>query len=38
MDTFMSVNANATAYDVLDRRFTSLTVWQRRIGGFPTDA
>jgi quinol monooxygenase YgiN len=36
MDTFMS--ANATAYDVLDRRFTSLTVWERRIGGFPTDA
>ncbi len=35
-DMFMS--ANATAYDVLDRRFTSLTVWERRIGGFPTDA
>jgi quinol monooxygenase YgiN len=33
MDMFMS--ANATAYDVLDRRFTSLTVWERRIGGFP---
>jgi heme-degrading monooxygenase HmoA len=36
MDMFMS--ANATAYDVLDHRFTSLTVWERRIGGFPTDA
>ena len=38
MDTFMSANANATAYDVLDRRFTSLIVWERRIGGFPTQA
>ena len=35
MDAFMS--ANATAYDVLDRRFTSLTVWERRIGGFPSE-
>ena len=35
-DVFMS--ANATAYDVLDRRFSSLTVWERRIGGFPCDA
>jgi heme-degrading monooxygenase HmoA len=34
MDAFMS--ANATAYDVLDRRFTSLTVWERCIGSFPT--
>jgi hypothetical protein len=30
--------ANATAYDVLDRRFGGLTVWERRIGGFPTEA
>ena len=29
---------NATAYDVLDRRFTGLTVWERRIGGLPCDA
>ena len=36
MDVFMS--ANATAYDVLDRRFGSLTVWERRIGAFPTEA
>jgi len=35
-DMFMS--ANATAYDVIDRRFTSLTVWERRIGGFPAGA
>jgi quinol monooxygenase YgiN len=35
-DMFMS--ANATAYDVLDRRFANLTVWERRIGAFPTDA
>jgi quinol monooxygenase YgiN len=36
MDAFMS--ANATAYDVLDRRFGSLTLWERRIGSFPTEA
>jgi hypothetical protein len=30
--------ANATAYDVLDRRFGGLTVWERRIGGFPSEA
>jgi hypothetical protein len=30
--------ANATAYDVLDRRFGNLTVWERRIGGFPSEA
>ena len=36
MDAFMS--ANATAYDVLDRRFNGFTVWERRIGGFPGDA
>ena len=30
--------SNATAYDVLDRRFTGLTVWERRIGGFACDA
>jgi hypothetical protein len=36
MDGFLA--ANATAYDVLDRRFSSLTVWERRIGGFPCDA
>jgi hypothetical protein len=29
---------NATAYDVLDRQFTDLTVWERRIGGFPYEA
>ena len=29
---------NATAYDVLDRRFSGLTVWERRIGGFPGQA
>ena len=36
MDEFLSTNA--TAYDVLDRRFTGLTVWERRIGGFPSAA
>jgi hypothetical protein len=36
MDAFLA--ANATTYDVLDRRFSSLTVWERRIGGFPSDA
>jgi hypothetical protein len=36
MDVFMS--ANATAYDVLDRRFGGFMVWERRIGGFPSDA
>src|ERR1700689_1612999 len=36
MDEFLA--ANATAYDVMDRRFSGLTVWERRIGGFPTDA
>ncbi len=35
MDMFLA--ANATAYDVLDRRFSGLTVWERRIGGFPSD-
>jgi hypothetical protein len=35
-DMFMS--ANATAYDVIDRRFTNLTVWERRIDGFPAGA
>jgi heme-degrading monooxygenase HmoA len=33
MDTFQT--ANATAYDVLDRRFSGFTVWERRIGAFP---
>jgi hypothetical protein len=36
MDVFLT--ANATAYDVLDRRFSGLTLWERRIGGFPCDA
>jgi heme-degrading monooxygenase HmoA len=36
MDAFLA--ANATAYDVLDRRFSGLTVWERRIGGFPPEA
>ena len=36
MDAFLA--ANATTYDVLDRRFSNLTVWERRIGGFPCDA
>src|ERR1700689_1591886 len=36
VDVFLS--ANATAYDVLDRRFSGLTVWERRIGGFPCEA
>jgi hypothetical protein len=36
MDVFLA--ANATAYDVLDRRFSSLTLWERRIGGFPSNA
>jgi Antibiotic biosynthesis monooxygenase len=36
MDVFL--NANATAYDVLDRRFSGLTLWERRIGGFPCEA
>jgi antibiotic biosynthesis monooxygenase len=35
MDVFLA--ANARAYDVLDRRFSGLTVWERRIGGFPCD-
>ena len=35
MDAFL--NANATAYDVLDRRFSGLTLWERRIGGFPCE-
>ncbi len=33
----MFLAANATAYDVLDRRFGGLTVWERRIGGFPPE-
>ena len=36
MEEFLAVNA--TAHDVLDRRFSSLTVWERRIGGFPSEA
>jgi hypothetical protein len=36
LDMFLA--NNATAYDVLDRRFTGLTVWERRIGGFPCEA
>jgi hypothetical protein len=36
LETFLTVNA--TAYDVLDRRFTGLTVWERQIGGFSCDA
>jgi hypothetical protein len=32
------MSTNATAYDVLDRRFSGLTIWERRIGGFPTEA
>jgi hypothetical protein len=35
MDLFL--NSNATAYDVLDRRFGGLTVWERRIGGYSCD-
>ena len=35
MDMFLSTNA--TAYDVLDRRCSGLTVWERRIGGFSSD-
>jgi hypothetical protein len=35
MDMFLA--ANATAYDVLERRFAGFTVWERRIGGFPCD-
>jgi len=35
MDLFLSTNA--TAYDVLDRRLSVLTVWERRIGGFSCD-
>src|ERR1700733_11998378 len=30
--------AHVTACAVMDRRFSGLTVWERRIGGFPTDA
>ena len=36
MDEFLTLHA--TAYDVLDRRFRNLTVWERRIGGFPAAA
>ena len=36
MDDFLA--ANATAYDVLERRFRGLTLWERRIGGFPSEA
>ena len=36
LDLFLA--NHATAYDVLDRRFTGLTVWERRIGSFPCDA
>ncbi len=36
LEAFLS--SNATAYDVLDRRFGGLTVWERRIGGFPSEA
>jgi hypothetical protein len=36
LEAFLS--ANATAYDVLDRRFGGLTLWERRIGGFPSEA
>jgi hypothetical protein len=36
LDQFLA--ANATAYDVLDRRFSGLTVWERRIGGFPCES
>jgi hypothetical protein len=35
LDLFLA--NNATAYDVLDRRFSGLTVWERRIGGFPCE-
>jgi hypothetical protein len=36
LDVFLA--NNATAYDVLERRFSGLTVWERRIGGFPSEA
>jgi quinol monooxygenase YgiN len=36
MDMFLA--ANGTTYDVLDRRLTGLTEWERRIGAFPCDA
>ena len=36
LDEFLA--ANATAYDVMDRRFSSLTVWERQIGSFPAEA
>ena len=36
MDLFLA--ANATAYDVLDRRCRGLTLWERRIGAFPCEA
>jgi hypothetical protein len=36
LDMFLA--NNATAYDVLDRRSTGLTVWERRIGAFPSEA
>jgi hypothetical protein len=36
LESFLA--ANATAYDVLDRRFGGFTVWERRIGGFPSEA
>jgi hypothetical protein len=34
-DEFLAVQA--TAYDVLDRRLSSLVVWERRIGAFPPE-
>ena len=36
MDMFLA--ANATAYEVLDRKFTGLTLWELRVGAFPPDA
>lgn len=36
MEGFLA--ANATAYDVLDRKLTGLTVWERRVGAFAGEA
>jgi len=36
MEAFLA--ANATAYDVLDRKLTGLTVWERRVGAYAGDA
>jgi quinol monooxygenase YgiN len=36
MESFLS--ANATAYDVLDRRLTGLTLWELRVGAYAGDS